>query len=328
MDRAQREAHVLVAPVVVGDAEAAAVAAGIGGGGQLDDRGELGLHQVAAHLIRTIRQTTGVVVRGGAQQDLSAVHGTGGQHHHMGTEQPGMAIDLHLHGPHFGAAGIHVHPPHLGPLPHGHCAGLAGQINTEQFGITGGVQVGFRPAQGQVVGMAAVALEGNAQLLHERLHRPRSGWVIAAAGRLRGIHAGHTMNAVELFSPFVIGRQVGVADLPAGGGAVLQLHTGELLFTHALQHAPPDLGVATEGIDRLRREGIAIRAKPLLTGVITVFAEQIHIGHVLIGQGHGTATLQQQHGLAGGRQLPGKSATGSTAADHNHVVMVVVDDHG
>ena len=106
------------------------------------------------------------------------------------------------------------------------------------------------------------------------------------------------------------------------------LHTVKLTLAHALEHTAPDLGVAPQGIDRLGREGVAVGAEPLLTGVVAVLAEQINIGHVLIRQGHGPAALQHQHPLAGSGQLTGQGATGGTAANHDHVVVEVVDDHG
>ena len=65
----------------------------------------------------------------------------------------------------------------------------------------------------------------------------------------------------------------------------------------------------------------------LLTGVVAVFAKQVDIGDVLIRQRHRSTALQQQHRLAGCRQLAHQGAATGTAADHDHVVMLVVDDH-
>ena len=55
---------------------------------------------------------------------------------------------------------------------------------------------------------------------------------------------------------------------------------------------------------------------------------QIHIGDVLVLQGHGAAAFQHQHGFALAAQGAGQGAATGAAADDDHVVMAVVDDHG
>ena len=64
LEGSQGERHVFVAPEEITDPKTAGVTAGIGLGRQLQDRGELGIHQVAAHLVGTIGQTPGMVVGG------------------------------------------------------------------------------------------------------------------------------------------------------------------------------------------------------------------------------------------------------------------------
>ena len=135
------------------------------------------------------------------------------------------------------------------------------------------------------------------------------------------------MHPVEGLGTLVVGGKVGIAELPARHRSLLQGHGRELALAHAFQHATPDLGVAAQGVDGLRREGIAIGAEPLLTGVVAILAEQVDIGDVLIRQRHRSTALQQQHRLAGCRQLAHQGAATGTAADHDHVVMLVVDDH-
>ena len=62
--------------------------------------------------------------------------------------------------------------------------------------------------------------------------------------------------------------------------------------------------------------------------MIAVLAEQIHIGDVLILQGHRPAALEHQHGFALAAQSTGQGSATGTAADDDDVVMAVVDDHG
>ena len=104
------KADVLIAPVVVVDAIGAVVAAAIGSCRQLQNGGELRLHQVAPHLIRTIGQPTRVAVIDRAQQEGRGVHRTGSQHHNMGLEQPVLASDTSLHALDLAATGIHMQP--------------------------------------------------------------------------------------------------------------------------------------------------------------------------------------------------------------------------
>ena len=99
--------------------------------------------------------------------------------------------------------------------------------------------------------MEALALQGGAQLHQERLHGPWGGGIGAFTGRGGGIGPGHAMNVIQLLGLFIPGSQVGVAQFPVRGGAFLQLDATELLFAHALKHAPPDLGVAADGMHHL-----------------------------------------------------------------------------
>lgn len=61
--------------------------------------------------------------------------------------------------------------------------------------------------------------------------------------------------------------------------------------------------------------------------MVTVLAEQIHAGHILIGQGHGPSSLQQQHRAALGREGTGQAAAAGAGTDHDHIVVLVVKDH-
>ena len=175
--------------------------------------------------------------------------------------------------------------------------------------------------------MGAVALQGRPQILQEGLDRPRRQGIVGLAGRAVGIGAGAAMHPVQLLGPLVVGRQLVVAHFPGGHRTLLQGLPRKLPLAHPLQHRPPDLAVAAEGVDGLGVEGIAIGAEPHLAGVVAVLAEQIHIGHILIGQGHGTAALEQQHPPPRGRQLAHQRAAAGATADHDHVVVLVVDNH-
>ncbi len=135
------------------------------------------------------------------------------------------------------------------------------------------------------------------------------------------------MDAVESLGPFVPGGELVVAEGPGGGHPLLQGQAFELARPHALEHPAPDLGIPAQGVDGLGGEGIAVGAEPVVAGVIAVFSEQIDAGHVLIGQVHGPAALQQQHRAALGREGSGQGASGGAGADHDHIVVLVVEDH-
>ena len=149
-----------------------------------------------------------------------------------------------------------------------------------------------------------------------------------SATRLSRVDTGFAVDPIERFGPVVIRGEILVAQLPIRGRPLLQREAAKLALAHALENAAPDLAVATQGIDRLGREGIPIGPKPLLTRVVAVLAEQVDVRDVLIRQGHHPTALQEQDALARGRQLPSDRAASSTAADHDDVVVNVVNDHG
>ena len=64
LEGSQGKGHVFVAPEEITHPKAAGVTARIGLSRQLQDRGELGIHQVAAHLVGTIGQSPGMVIGG------------------------------------------------------------------------------------------------------------------------------------------------------------------------------------------------------------------------------------------------------------------------
>ena len=61
--------------------------------------------------------------------------------------------------------------------------------------------------------------------------------------------------------------------------------------------------------------------------MVAIFAEQIHISHVLISQWHRTTAFKNKDTLTGLGELTSKGASSGAAADHDDVVMGVVDDH-
>ena len=145
---------------------------------------------------------------------------------------------------------------------------------------------------------------------------------------LSRVDTGFAMDPIQRFGAVVIRGEILVAQLPIRSSPLLQREAAKLTLTHALENATPDLAIATQGIDRLGREGVPIGPEPLLTRVVAVLAEQVDVRDVLIRQGHHPAALKQQNALARGRQLSSDRAASSTAADHDDVVVNVVNDHG
>ena len=264
-----------------------------------------------------------------AQQDGRGIHRTGSQHHNMGLEQPVLASDGGLHALDLAAAGIHMQPRDPSATAQLHRSCCRGWHNAKQLGITTGVVFVIRPTNGEVIRLSAVPLEATAQFLQKGLHRFRCCTEIALPWWLGGIHTGAAMHLIKLFGLVVIGGDIAVAQLPLRRNTLLQRQGAEILFTHALEHPAPDLGIAAKGIHRLWRKGIAIRSKPVFCGVEAIFgAQQLHIRHVLIRQWHRATALKNQHRFALAGQGAGQRATGSTAANDDHVVLLVVDDHG
>ena len=74
-----------------------------------------------------------------AQQDLGAVDGARRQHHHMGGEQPGLAINFSLNPAHLSTRGVDMQAPHPSAFTHLHRGLSPGWIDTKQFGIAGGI---------------------------------------------------------------------------------------------------------------------------------------------------------------------------------------------
>ena len=146
--------------------------------------------------------------------------------------------------------------------------------NTEEFGVAAGMALGFRPAQGQVIGADCLARKGGPQLFHDRLNRPGSQSVIPLAGGLGGIHPRLAVDPVGPFSPVVIGGEICIGQLPGRSQALLQTHATKLLFAHALKHASPYLGIASQAIKHLGRERIPIGAKPGFLRMEAFFTKQ------------------------------------------------------
>ena len=106
----------------------------------------------------------------------------------MGAKQPTVAIDLSLNGLHLITTGIGVQLVDPGARANGDRRLGHARVDAKQFGIATGMALGFRPAQGQVVGADTLALEGDPQLIHHRLDRPGCQPIITLTGRLGGIH--------------------------------------------------------------------------------------------------------------------------------------------
>ena len=205
--------------------------------------------------------------------------------------------------------------------------GLEGPINAKQLGVARGIHRRLRPAQGQVVGMGAVALQGGAKLLHERLNRLGSQAIVRRAAGLGGINPRATMDAIEILGLGIPRLHLPVTQSPGRSMGFLQGKAFKFLFAHAFQHPAPDLGVAAKGVQGLGRERITVRTKPLVFGVITILAEQAHIGHVLILDGELDTPLEHKHLQTRAGKVAGQGAASGTGSHHNDVVGDVINDH-
>ena len=158
----------------------------------------------------------GVTTIGGAQQQGGCVDRPGGQHHQVGAKQPAIAINLGLNGLHLVTTGIGMQLAHPGARANRDRRIGLGRGNTEQFGIAAGMALGFRPAQGQVVGADSLALKGGPQLFHHRLDRPGGQAIIRLASRLGGVHPSLAVDLEAPFSPVVIGGKIVIGQFPGG----------------------------------------------------------------------------------------------------------------
>ena len=205
--------------------------------------------------------------------------------------------------------------------------GLEGPINTKQFSIARGIHRRLRPAQGQVVGMGAVALQGRAKLHHEGLNRLGGQAIVRLTVGLGGINSRATMDAIKILGLGIPRGHLPITQSPARGMGLLQGKAFKFLFAHAFQHPAPDLGVAAKGIQGLGGERITVRTKPLFFGVVSVLAEQTHVGHVLLLDGELDPTLEHKHLQAGAGKVASQGAASGPGSHHNDVVGDVINDH-
>ena len=205
--------------------------------------------------------------------------------------------------------------------------GLEGPINTKQFSIARGIHRRLRPAQGEVVGMGAMALQSQAKLLHEGLNRLGGQAIGRLAIGLGGINPRASVDAIKILGLGIPRGHLPITQSPSGSVGLLQGKAFKFLFAHAFQHATPDLGVAAKGIQGLGGERISIRAKPLFFGVVAVLAEQTHVGHVLLLDGELDPPLEHKHLQAGARKVASQGAPSGPRSHHNDVVGDVINDH-
>ena len=264
----------------------------MGGGGLLKDGGDLGLHQIAAHLVGAVGQTAPVLIAARAQQNLRRADRPSGQHHLMAAEQPALAFNLHFDPTHLLTRWVDVKPHHPGVLLHRDRGLGAGGLDAEAFGVPGGIYGGIGPTQRQVVGMQGLPLQGRVQVLEEGLDRPWRRWIGVGTARGGWIGSGHPMDLIELFGLFVPGFEIGIAQLPVRRWPLLQVHAAEFRFPHPLQHRAPDLGVATDRMHHLGCKRIAVGSKPRLLRMEILFVKQIKVGKILIDCFQNPATLQ------------------------------------
>ena len=269
-----------------------------------------------------------MVVGGGTQQNRSGVDGPGGQHHLVGHKQPVLTSHVGFHTAHLGARWVDMQPGHLraGANRDG-ALGLERPINAKQLGVARGVHRRLRPAQGQVVGMGAVALQCGAKLLHEGLNRLGGQAIVRRAAGLGGINPRATMDAIEILGLGIPRGHLPIGQPPGRRMGFLQGKALKFLFAHAFQHPAPDLGVAAKGIQGLGGERITVRTTPLFFGVVTILAEQAHIGHVLILDGELDPPLEHKHLEPRCGQVAGQGAASSPRSHHNDVVGDVINDH-
>ena len=171
------------------------------------------IHQIAAHLIGAVADALGVMGVRRAQQDHRCVDSPGRQHHNISAEQPNVSTQLRLHGLHLSTVGVHMQPQHLGVVAKGEPLRIS-SFETEQLGIAARILPIVRPADGDVVGLASLALQSGAKRFQKRFHRLRFGQVVAMAPWLGGVHTGLAMHLVQLFSLFVVRGQFGVVERP------------------------------------------------------------------------------------------------------------------
>ena len=130
------------------------------------------------------------------RQDHRGVHSTGRQHHHIGAEQPGVPFQFRLHSLHVAAAGAHMESLHLGVVTQGEPLGIPG-LEAEQLGVAARVVLVVRPADGNVVGLASLALQSGAKRFQEWFHRFGFGWVVAIALGFGGINPRLAMHPIS-----------------------------------------------------------------------------------------------------------------------------------
>ena len=246
----------------------------------------------------------------------------------VGHKQPVLTSHVGLHTADLGARWVDMQPGHLSAGANRDGAlGLEGPINAKQLGIAGGINRRLRPAQGQVVGMGAVALQGRAKLLHEGLNRLGGQAIVPLAAGFGGINARATMDAIEILGLGIPRIHLAITQSPGRSMGLLQGKAFKFLLAHAFQHPAPDLGVAAKGIQGLGGERITVRTKPLFFGVVTILAEQAHIGHVLILDGELDPPLKHKHLEPRCGQVAGQGAASSPRSHHNDVVGDVINDH-
>ena len=246
----------------------------------------------------------------------------------VGHKQPVLTGHVGFHAAHLGARWVDMQPGHLSAgADRDGALGLESPINTKQFSVARGIHRRLRPAQGQVVGMGAVALQGRAKLLHKGLNRLGGQAIIRLAVGLGGIHPRATMDPIEILGLRIPRGHVPITQSPSRSMGLLQGKAFKFLLAHAFQHPAPDLGVAAKGIQGLGGERIPVRTKPLFFGVVTILAEQAHIGHVLILDGELDPPLEHKHLEPRCGQVAGQGAASSPGSHHNDVVGDVINDH-
>ena len=246
----------------------------------------------------------------------------------VGHKQPVLTGHVGFHAAHLGARRVDMQPGHLSAgADRDGALGLESPINTKQFSVARGIHRRLRPAQGEVIGMGAVALQGQAKLLHEGLNRLGSQAIGRLAVGLGGINTRASMDAIEILGLGIPRGHLPITQSPGRSVGLLQSKAFKFLFAHALQHATPDLGVAAKGIQGLGGERISIRAKPLFFGVVAVLAEQAHIGHVLLLDGELDPTLEHKNLESRSGKIASQGAASGPSSHDNDVVDDVINDH-
>src|SRR5215203_2911002 len=131
------------------------------------------------------------------------------------------------------------------------------------------------------------------------------------------------MDVIHSLGLGVIRFQLLVGDRPRGRDAVVMPPLAEILFAKAVERGAEQLTGTANEIMHLRLERPAIAVVPSLGRDITVVLENCCRVPVLRFTFEPVAAFQNNNALSRGREMSGKSAAASTAAEDDDVELFV-----